>query len=87
MSTSKQYLLAQDLCMSTSRLSRIKHGNLNAADLAEAEKLSRYFKTDIRIWLKGGDVARRQEIVNAAVAAMGPVVCSPLSGDGAAGSL
>lgn len=67
MRTSKQYLIAEALEITASRLSRIKHGDLHAADLAEAEKLSAYFETDIRIWFKGGDVSRRQEVIDLAV--------------------
>ena len=69
MRTSKQYKIAEELNMGASRLSRIKNGDLHAADVNEAQALSDYFGTPIHIWFKGGDVSTRTRVVAKKVAA------------------
>lgn len=63
----KQYKIAEELNMIPSRLSRLKSGDLNAADVDEAMSLSNRLSTPMHIWFKGGDIQERTQAINRAL--------------------
>ena len=62
MSKRNQHILATQVNITEAFLSQIKHGERNASSLI-ADRLALLTGTDIRVWLKGGDVSKRHEAV------------------------
>jgi plasmid maintenance system antidote protein VapI len=57
-------VMAKELGISSSRFSQIKRGLRHTVTCQEVTSLAKYFDTPLEIWLKGGDIQKREIAIN-----------------------